>query len=120
VDVTKNHTKQGEGVVTKRNIGHGHVAAAGTNKLQGSRLQSGGDEGVSSKRIKLDIVVAREMSNSASWEGEHRAKIIANQRIVGPAVVMDGHYRGDHHTLAKQPGCSVKQRAVPARVPVRE
>ena len=42
--------------------------------------------------------------------------MIANQRIVGPGVVMDGHYRGEDHTWAKQPGCSNKQTT---RVPIR-
>jgi hypothetical protein len=46
--------------------------------------------------------------------------MIANQRIVGPGVMMDGHYRGEHHTLAEQSGCSNKQRAIPARMSVRE
>jgi|UniRef100_A0A804U6P0 hypothetical protein len=118
--VTRNYTKKGEEVPAKPNIGHGHVTAAGTNKSQGSMLQSGGDQGMSSKRMRLDVGAALEMNNSASWEGERRAEMIANQRIVGLGVVMDVHYRGEHHTLAEQSGCSNKQRAIPARVPVRE
>jgi hypothetical protein len=46
--------------------------------------------------------------------------MIANQCIVGPGVVMYGHYKGEHHTLAEQSGCNNKQRAMPARVPVKE
>uniref|UniRef100_A0A804RKJ7 Uncharacterized protein n=1 Tax=Zea mays TaxID=4577 RepID=A0A804RKJ7_MAIZE len=120
VVVTKNYTKKGEEVAAKPSIGHGRVAAARTNKSQGSMLRGGGDQGVSSKRMRLDVGAAREMNNSASWEGERRAEMIASQRIVGPGVVMDGHYRGEHHTLVEQSGCSNKQRAIPARVPVRE
>jgi hypothetical protein len=120
VVVTKITQSRVKEVVAKPNIGHGHVVAVGTNKLQGSRLQSGGDQEVSTKHIRLDVVVAREMSNFASWEGERRAKMIANQRKVSPGVMMDGHYRGEHHMLAKQSSCSVKQRVVPARVSVRE
>ena len=44
-------------------------------------------------------------------------EMIANQCIVGPGVVMDGHYSGEHHTWAEQPGCSNKQTT---RMPVRE
>jgi hypothetical protein len=120
VVVTKIYTKKGEEMAAKPSIGHGRVAAAKTNKSQGSMLRSGGDQGVSSKRMRLDVGAAREMNNFASWEGERRAEMIANQRIVGPGVMMDGHYRGEHHTLAEQSGCSNKQRAIPARMSVRE
>ena len=57
VAVTKNYTKNGEEVAAKPNIGHGHVAAAGTNRLQGSRPQSGDGQGIRSKRMKLYVVV---------------------------------------------------------------
>jgi hypothetical protein len=42
VAVTKNFTKNGEEVAAKPNIGQEHIAAARTNRLQESRLQSGG------------------------------------------------------------------------------
>jgi hypothetical protein len=117
VAVTKNYTKNGEEVATKPNIGQGHIAAAGTNRLQESRPQSGGGQGMRSKRMKLDVVATRQMSNSASWDRKHRTEMIVNQRVVGPGVVMDGHCRGEHHTWAEQPGCSNKRTT---RVSVRE
>jgi hypothetical protein len=120
VVVIKNYIKNGEEVAAKPNIVHGHVAAAGIHRLQVIRPQSGGGQGMSNKRMRLDVGAAREMNNFASWDGERRAEMIANQRIVGPGVMMDGHYRGEHHTLAEQSGCSNKQRAIPARMPVRE
>jgi hypothetical protein len=56
VTITKNYTKNGEEVAAKPNIRHGHTAAAGTNILHGSRPQSGGGQGMRSKRMKLDVV----------------------------------------------------------------
>jgi hypothetical protein len=117
VVVTKNYTKNNEEVAAKPNIGQGHITAAGSNRLQESRPQNGGGQGMRSKRMKLDVVVTRQMSNVASWDRKHRTEMIANQRVVGPGVVMDGHYRGEHHTWAEQPGCS-NQRTT--RVSVRE
>jgi hypothetical protein len=109
VAVTKNYIKNEEEVAAKPNIGHGHVASAGTNRLQVSRPQSGGGQGMRSKRMRLDVVATQQMSNSASWERDRRTEMIVNQCIVGPGVVMDGHYRGEDHTWAEQPGCSNKQ-----------
>jgi hypothetical protein len=59
--------------------------------------------------MRLDVVATRQMSNFASWERERRTEMIVNQHIVGPGVVMDGHYRGEDHMWAEQPGCSNKQ-----------
>jgi hypothetical protein len=109
VAATKNYIKNGEEVAATPNIRHGHVTAAGTNRLQVSRPQSGGGQGMRSKRMRLDVVATRQMSNFASWERERRTEMIANQHIVGPGVVMDGHYRGEDHMWAEQPGCSNKQ-----------
>jgi hypothetical protein len=117
VAVTKNYTKNNEEVAAKPNIGQGDIAAAGTNRLQESRPQSGGGQGMRSKRMKFDVVATRQMSNSTSWDRKHRTKMIENQCVVGPSVVMDGHCRGEHHMWAEQPGCSNKRTS---RVSVRE